>query len=389
MGITISKTITDNLAKLIEKDSVSLECENLIERLKKHRERINLLDSTFKELQSEEKNVLSLLKTRDYKKKIQSAAKKSDKTLNKLGGTRGQIAAYMDKLNTAFKLGYKEIMAVRKEFFPNQVLKYKILDYQSNKHSYREVTLNEEQYLENLKALDISSHSSIESILQRGKLIENLAAKVKSYTDINTSLGGDRTDSKFEKINNDAIDKIIELTPKIPMKITIKSGEKLDIQAYNRARGYEAYYNMIFYLKTKGKAEDPIGWIIRPYPGEYALESLMEQYFNMFHGNENIAFYKIGDSFEDFRIMYENKVANSGQVNLQTVINGISRLKYIFDSSSTSGELFNYIREMFIKHGGKDLPSFLYDGLTNYMNQELEDVFQIFENSGGFKAFTK
>ena len=53
----------------------------------------------------------------------------------------------------------------------------------------------------------------------------------------------------------------------------------------------------------------------------------MEQYFNMFNGNENIAFYKIGDSFEDFRIMYENKVANSGQVNLQTIINGINNLK--------------------------------------------------------------
>ena len=113
----------------------------------------------------------------------------------------------------------------------------------------------------------------------------------------------------------------------------------------------------------------------------------MEQYFNMFNGNENIAFYKIGDSFEDFRIMYENKVANSGQVNLQTIINGINNLKSVFDNSSSSGDLFKAIREMFIMHGGKELPDFLYSGLTNFMNKELENTFKEFENAGGFKAF--
>lgn len=121
--------------------------------------------------------------------------------------------------------------------------------------------------------------------------------------------------------------------------------------------------------------------------GYDSLESLMEQYFNMFAGDENIAFYKIGDSFEDFRIMYENKVANSGQVNLQTIINGISRLKSVFDTSSNEGELFKAIREMFIMHGGKELPEFLYSGLTNFMNEELEKTFAEFKNAGGFKAF--
>lgn len=114
--------------------------------------------------------------------------------------------------------------------------------------------------------MDISSYSSIEKILQQGKLIENLTARVKSYTDINSSLGGSQKDSKFEDIDNAAITKIVKLTPRINRKITIASGETIDIPAYNRARGYEAYYNIIFYLKTKRKAKNPIGWIIRPHP---------------------------------------------------------------------------------------------------------------------------
>ena len=367
-------------------EGVKAEQENLVQRLKRHRERLNLLHSTFTELKKEEANVLATLKNNSYQKKIKSASTKTEKSLQKLSGTKSQLLSYMNKLNEAFKLGYKEIMAVRKEFFPNQELRYKILDYQSN-GNYRDVTLNETQYLENLKDLDISSYSSIEKILQQGKLIENLTARVKSYSDINKSLGGDKKNSKFENIDNAAITKIIKLTPRINRKITIKSGETIDIPAYNRARGYEAYYNIIFYLKTKRKAKDPIGWIIRPHPDDDSLESLMEQYFNMFSGNENIAFYKIGDSFEDFRIMYENKVANSGQVNLQTIINGINNLKSVFDNSSSSGDLFKAIREMFIMHGGKELPDFLYSGLTNFMNEELENTFKEFENAGGFKAF--
>lgn len=386
MSITINSTITNNMAKLLIEEGVKAEQENLVQRLKRHRERINLLHSTFTELQKEEANVLATLKNSSYQKKIKSASTKTEKSLQKLGGTKSQLIAYMNKLNEAFKLGYKEIMAVRKEFFPNQELRYKILDYQSN-GNYRDVTLNETQYLENLKDLDISSYSSIEKILQQGKLIENLTARVKSYSDINKSLGGDRKNSKFENIDNAAITKIVKLTPRINRKITIKSGETIDIPAYNRARGYEAYYNIIFYLKTKRKAKDPIGWIIRPHPDDDSLENLMEQYFNMFSGNENIAFYKIGDSFEDFRIMYENKVANSGQVNLQTIINGINNLKSVFDNSSSSGDLFKAIREMFIMHGGKELPDFLYSGLTNFMNEELENTFKEFENAGGFKAF--
>ena len=386
MGITINSTITNNMAKLLIEEGVKAEQENLVQRLKRHRERINLLHSTFTELQKEEANVLATLKNSSYQKKIKSASTKTEKSLQKLGGTKSQLIAYMNKLNEAFKLGYKEIMAVRKEFFPNQELRYKILDYQSN-GNYRDVTLNETQYLENLKDLDISSYSSIEKILQQGKLIENLTARVKSYSDINKSLGGDSKNSKFENIDNAAITKIVKLTPRINRKITIKSGETINISAYNRARGYEAYYNIIFYLKTKRKAKDPIGWIIRPHPDDDSLESLMEQYFNMFSGNENIAFYKIGDSFEDFRIMYENKVANSGQVNLQTIINGINNLKSVFDNSFSSGDLFKAIREMFIMHGGKELPDFLYSELTNFMNEELENTFKEFENAGGFKAF--
>lgn len=386
MSITINSTITNNMAKLLIEEGVKAEQENLVQRLKRHRERINLLHSTFTELQKEEANVLATLKNNSYQKKIKSASTKTEKSLQKLGGTKSQLLAYMNKLNEAFKLGYKEIMAVRKEFFPNQELRYKILDYQSN-GNYRDVTLNETQYLENLKDLDISSYSSIEKILQQGKLIENLTARVKSYSDINKSLGGDKKNSKFENIDNAAITKIVKLTPRINRKITIKSGETINISAYNRARGYEAYYNIIFYLKTKRKAKDPIGWIIRPHPDDDSLENLMEQYFNMFSGNENIAFYKIGDSFEDFRIMYENKVANSGQVNLQTIINGINNLKSVFDNSSSSGDLFKAIREMFIMHGGKELPDFLYSGLTNFMNEELENTFKEFENAGGFKAF--
>ena len=386
MGITINSTITNNMAKLLIEEGVKAEQENLVQRLKRHRERINLLHSTFTELQKEEVNVLATLKNNSYQKKIKSASTKTEKSLQKLGGTKSQLLSYMNKLNEAFKLGYKEIMAVRKEFFPNQELRYKILDYQSN-GNYRDVTLNETQYLENLKDLDISSYSSIEKILQQGKLIENLTARVKSYSDINKSLGGDKKNSKFENIDNAAITKIVKLTPRINRKITIKSGKTIDISAYNRARGYEAYYNIIFYLKTKRKAKDPIGWIIRPHPDDDSLENLMEQYFNMFSGNENIAFYKIGDSFEDFRIMYENKVANSGQVNLQTIINGINNLKSVFDNSSSSGDLFKAIREMFIMHGGKELPDFLYSGLTNFMNEELENTFKEFENAGGFKAF--
>ena len=386
MSITINSTVTDNMAKLLMEEGVKAEQENLVQRLKRHRERINLLHSTFTELQKEEANVLATLKNNSYQKKIKSASTKTEKSLQKLSGTKSQLLAYMNKLNEAFKLAYKEIMAVRKEFFPNQELRYKILDYQSN-DNYRDVTLNETQYLENLKDLDISSYSSIEKILQQGKLIENLTARVKSYSDINKSLGGDKKNSKFENIDNAAITKIIKLTPRINRKITIKSGETIDISAYNRARGYEAYYNIIFYLKTKRKAKDPIGWIIRPHPDDDSLEGLMEQYFNMFSGNENIAFYKIGDSFEDFRIMYENKIANSGQVNLQTVINGIRNLKSIFDNSSNSKDLFKAIREMFIMHNGKELPEFLYSGLTDFMNKELENTFKEFENAGGFKAF--
>ena len=386
MSITINSTVTDNMAKLLMEEGVKAEQENLVQRLKRHRERINLLHSTFTELQKEEANVLATLKNNSYQKKIKSASTKTEKSLQKLSGTKSQLLAYMNKLNEAFKLAYKEIMAVRKEFFPNQELRYKILDYQSN-DNYRDVTLNETQYLENLKDLDISSYSSIEKILQQGKLIENLTARVKSYSDINKSLGGDKKNSKFENIDNAAITKIIKLTPRINRKITIKSGETIDIPAYNRARGYEAYYNIIFYLKTKRKAKDPIGWIIRPHPDDDSLEGLMEQYFNMFSGNENIAFYKIGDSFEDFRIMYENKIANSGQVNLQTVINGIRNLKSIFDNSSNSKDLFKAIREMFIMHNGKELPEFLYSGLTDFMNKELENTFKEFENAGGFKAF--
>ena len=386
MSITINSTVTDNMAKLLMEEGVKAEQENLVQRLKRHRERLNLLHSTFTELKKEEANVLATLKNNSYQKKIKSASTKTEKSLQKLSGTKSQLLSYMNKLNEAFKLGYKEIMAVRKEFFPNQELRYKILDYQSN-GNYRDVTLNETQYLENLKDLDISSYSSIEKILQQGKLIENLTARVKSYSDINKSLGGDKKNSKFENIDNAAITKIIKLTPRINRKITIKSGETIDIPAYNRARGYEAYYNIIFYLKTKRKAKDLIGWIIRPHPDDDSLESLMEQYFNMFSGNENIAFYKIGDSFEDFRIMYENKVANSGQVNLQTIINGINNLKSVFDNSSSSGDLFKAIREMFIMHGGKELPDFLYSGLTNFMNEELENTFKEFENAGGFKAF--
>ena len=386
MSITINSTVTDNMAKLLMEEGVKAEQENLVQRLKRHRERINLLHSTFTELQKEEANVLATLKNNSYQKKIKSASTKTEKSLQKLSGTKSQLLAYMNKLNEAFKLAYKEIMAVRKEFFPNQELRYKILDYQSN-GNYRDVTLNETQYLENLKDLDISSYSSIEKILQQGKLIENLTARVKSYSDINKSLGGDKKNSKFENIDNAAITKIIKLTPRINRKITIKSGETIDIPAYNRARGYEAYYNIIFYLKTKRKAKDPIGWIIRPHPDDDSLEGLMEQYFNMFNGNENIAFYKIGDSFEDFRIMYENKVANSGQVNLQTIINGINNLKSVFDNSSSSGDLFKAIREMFIMHNGKELPEFLYSGLTDFMNKELENTFKEFENAGGFKAF--
>lgn len=386
MSITINSTVTDNMAKLLMEEGVKAEQENLVQRLKRHRERLNLLHSTFTELKKEEANVLATLKNNSYQKKIKSASTKTEKSLQKLSGTKSQLLSYMNKLNEAFKLGYKEIMAVRKEFFPNQELRYKILDYQSN-GNYRDITLNETQYLENLKDLDISSYSSIEKILQQGKLIENLTARVKSYSDINKSLGGDKKNSKFENIDNAAITKIIKLTPRINRKITIKSGETIDIPAYNRARGYEAYYNIIFYLKTKRKAKDPIGWIIRPHPDDDSLEGLMEQYFNMFNGNENIAFYKIGDSFEDFRIMYENKVANSGQVNLQTIINGINNLKSVFDNSSSSGDLFKAIREMFIMHGGKELPDFLYSGLTNFMNKELENTFKEFENAGGFKAF--
>ena len=374
------------MAKLLMEEGVKAEQENLVQRLKRHRERLNLLHSTFTELKKEEANVLATLKNNSYQKKIKSASTKTEKSLQKLSGTKSQLLSYMNKLNEAFKLGYKEIMAVRKEFFPNQELRYKILDYQSN-GNYRDVTLNETQYLENLKDLDISSYSSIEKILQQGKLIENLTARVKSYSDINKSLGGDKKNSKFENIDNAAITKIIKLTPRINRKITIKSGETIDIPAYNRARGYEAYYNIIFYLKTKRKAKDPIGWIIRPHPDNDSLEGLMEQYFNMFNGNENIAFYKIGDSFEDFRIMYENKVANSGQVNLQTIINGINNLKSVFDNSSSSGDLFKAIREMFIMHNGKELPEFLYSGLTDFMNKELENTFKEFENAGGFKAF--
>ena len=386
MSITINSTVTDNMAKLLMEEGVKAEQENLVQRLKRHRERLNLLHSTFTELKKEEANVLATLKNNSYQKKIKSASTKTEKSLQKLSGTKSQLLSYMNKLNEAFKLGYKEIMAVRKEFFPNQELRYKILDYQSN-GNYRDVILNETQYLENLKDLDISSYSSIEKILQQGKLIENLTARVKSYSDINKSLGGDKKDSKFENIDNDAITKIIKLTPRINRKITIKSGETIDIPAYNRARGYEAYYNIIFYLKTKRKAKDPIGWIIRPHPDDDSLENLMEQYFNMFSGNENIAFYKIGDSFEDFRIMYENKIANSGQVNLQTIINGIRNLKSIFDNSSNSKDLFKAIREMFIMHNGKELPEFLYSGLTDFMNKELENTFKEFENAGGFKAF--
>ena len=386
MSITINSTVTDNMAKLLMEEGVKAEQENLVQRLKRHRERLNLLYSTFTELKKEEANVLATLKNNSYQKKIKSASTKTEKSLQKLSGTKSQLLSYMNKLNEAFKLGYKEIMAVRKEFFPNQELRYKILDYQSN-GNYRDVTLNETQYLENLKDLDISSYSSIEKILQQGKLIENLTARVKSYSDINKSLGGDKKNSKFENIDNDAITKIIKLTPRINRKITIKSGETIDIPAYNRARGYEAYYNIIFYLKTKRKAKDPIGWIIRPHPDDDSLENLMEQYFNMFNGNENIAFYKIGDSFEDFRIMYENKIANSGQVNLQTIINGIRNLKSIFDNSSNSKDLFKAIREMFIMHNGKELPEFLYSGLTDFMNKELENTFKEFENAGGFKAF--
>ena len=386
MSITINSTVTDNMAKLLMEEGVKAEQENLVQRLKRHRERLNLLHSTFTELKKEEANVLATLKNNSYQKKIKSASTKTEKSLQKLSGTKSQLLAYMNKLNEAFKLAYKEIMAVRKEFFPNQELRYKILDYQSN-GNYRDVTLNETQYLENLKDLDISSYSSIEKILQQGKLIENLTARVKSYSDINKSLGGDKKNSKFENIDNAAITKIIKLTPRINRKITIKSGETIDIPAYNRARGYEAYYNIIFYLKTKRKAKDPIGWIIRPHPDDDSLEGLMEQYFNMFNGNENIAFYKIGDSFEDFRIMYENKIANSGQVNLQTVINGIRNLKSIFDNSSNSKDLFKAIREMFIMHNGKELPEFLYSGLTDFMNKELENTFKEFENAGGFKAF--
>lgn len=386
MNITINSTVTDNMAKLLMEEGVKAEQENLVQRLKRHRERLNLLHSTFTELKKEEANVLATLKTNSYQKKIKSASTKSEKSLQKLGGTRTQLLAYMNKLNEAFKLGYKEIMAIRKEFFPNQELRYKILDYQSN-GNYRDVTLNETQYLENLKDLDISSYLSIEKILQQGKLIENLTARVKSYSNINKSLGGDKKNSKFENIDNAAITKIVKLTPRINRKITIKSGETINIPAYNRARGYEAYYNIIFYLKTKRKAKDPIGWIIRPHPDDDSLENLMEQYFNMFSGNENIAFYKIGDSFEDFRIMYENKVANSGQVNLQTIINGIDKLKSVFDNSSNSKELFKAIREMFIMHNGKELPEFLYSGLTDFMNKELENTFKEFENAGGFKAF--
>ena len=386
MSITINSTVTDNMAKLLMEEGVKAEQENLVQRLKRHRERLNLLHSTFTELKKEEANVLATLKNNSYQKKIKSASTKTEKSLQKLSGTKSQLLSYMNKLNEAFKLGYKEIMAVRKEFFPNQELRYKILDYQSN-GNYRDVTLNETQYLENLKDLDISSYSSIEKILQQGKLIENLTARVKSYSDINKSLGGDKKNSKFENIDNAAITKIIKLTPRINRKITIKSGETIDIPAYNRARGYEAYYNIIFYLKTKRKAKDPIGWIIRPHPDNDSLEGLMEQYFNMFNGNENIAFYKIGDSFEDFRIMYENKVANSGQVNLQTIINGINNLKSVFDNSSSSGDLFKAIREMFIMHNGKELPEFLYSGLTDFMNKELENTFKEFENAGGFKAF--
>ena len=386
MSITINSTVTDNMAKLLMEEGVKAEQENLVQRLKRHRERLNLLHSTFTELKKEEANVLATLKNNSYQKKIKSASTKTEKSLQKLSGTKSQLLSYMNKLNEAFKLGYKEIMAVRKEFFPNQELRYKILDYQSN-GNYRDVTLNETQYLENLKDLDISSYSSIEKILQQGKLIENLTARVKSYSDINKSLGGDKKNSKFENIDNAAITKIIKLTPRINRKITIKSGETIDIPAYNRARGYEAYYNIIFYLKTKRKAKDPIGWIIRPHPDDDSLEGLMEQYFNMFNGNENITFYKIGDSFEDFRIMYENKIANSGQVNLQTIINGIRDLKSIFDNSSNSKDLFKAIREMFIMHNGKELPEFLYSGLTDFMNKELENTFKEFENAGGFKAF--
>ena len=386
MSITINSTVTDNMAKLLMEEGVKAEQENLVQRLKRHRERLNLLHSTFTELKKEEANVLATLKNNSYQKKIKSASTKTEKSLQKLSGTKSQLLSYMNKLNEAFKLGYKEIMAVRKEFFPNQELRYKILDYQSN-DNYRDVTLNETQYLENLKDLDISSYSSIEKILQQGKLIENLTARIKSYSDINKSLGGDKKNSKFENIDNAAITKIIKLTPRINRKITIKSGETIDISAYNRARGYEAYYNIIFYLKTKRKAKDPIGWIIRPHPDDDSLEGLMEQYFNMFNGNENIAFYKIGDSFEDFRIMYENKIANSGQVNLQTIINGIRDLKSIFDNSSNSKDLFKAIREMFIMHNGKELPEFLYSGLTDFMNKELENTFKEFENAGGFKAF--
>lgn len=386
MSITINSTVTDNMAKLLMEEGVKAEQENLVQRLKRHRERLNLLHSTFTELKKEEANVLATLKNNSYQKKIKSASTKTEKSLQKLSGTKSQLLSYMNKLNEAFKLGYKEIMAVRKEFFPNQELRYKILDYQSN-DNYRDVTLNETQYLENLKDLDISSYSSIEKILQQGKLIENLTARIKSYSDINKSLGGDKKNSKFENIDNAAITKIIKLTPRINRKITIKSGETIDISAYNRARGYEAYYNIIFYLKTKRKAKDPIGWIIRPHPDDDSLEGLMEQYFNMFNGNENIAFYKIGDSFEDFRIMYENKIANSGQVNLQTIINGIRDLKSIFDNSSNSKDLFKAIREMFIMHNGKELPEFLYSGLTNFMNKELKNTFKEFENAGGFKAF--
>ena len=169
-------------------------------------------------------------------------------------------------------------------------------------------------------------------------------------------------------------------------KMVTKEYKKIGQPAQHRLP-FSFIYNIIFYLKTKRKAKDPIGWIIRPHPDDDSLENLMEQYFNMFSGNENIEIYNIGDSFDDFRIMYENKVANSGQVTLQTIINGINNLKSVFDNSSSSGDLFKAIREMFIMHGGKELPNFLYSGLTNFMNEELENTFKEFENAGGFKAF--
>ena len=108
------------MAKLLIDEGVKAEQENLVQRLKRHRERINLLHSTFTELHKEEANVLATLKNSSYQKKIKSASTKTEKSLQKLSGTKSQLLSYMNKLNEAFKLGYKEIMAVRKEFFPNQ-----------------------------------------------------------------------------------------------------------------------------------------------------------------------------------------------------------------------------------------------------------------------------